>query len=196
MLARLRIGDTFLTHGFLLRGEDPWQCRLCYISLSHAPYMNIIIINISRTFIGSFYRYTQPYCWVMIPSCPLKRFLKTSRALGIYKFYNGYAIGALGNLYPIVLFFGIVSHPDKIKIGYLTADVWPYVPNLLRCFKCNRFGYAAGACRGTHFCARCIYPGRTPKNARIRVCVFHKNTRTTPDHVPNGSSKKRYSTSK
>ncbi|GBM35026.1 hypothetical protein AVEN_240382-1 [Araneus ventricosus] len=31
----------------------------------------------------------------------------------------------------------------------------PYIPNPLRCFKCQRFGHSKLACRGTLACARC-----------------------------------------
>ncbi|XP_064465286.1 uncharacterized protein LOC135376727 [Ornithodoros turicata] len=55
----------------------------------------------------------------------------------------------------VVLTFDRPSLPDKLKVGYLSAEVRPYIPNPLRCFKCNRFGHAADACRESSCCARC-----------------------------------------
>ncbi|XP_064475742.1 uncharacterized protein LOC135389638 [Ornithodoros turicata] len=55
----------------------------------------------------------------------------------------------------IILTFDRPTLPDKLKVGYLSADVRPYVPNPLRCFRCNRFGHAADSCRGSACCARC-----------------------------------------
>lgn len=45
--------------------------------------------------------------------------------------------------------------PDKIKIGYLSFMVRPYVPPPLRCFKCQRFGHVAAVCRGKQRCLKC-----------------------------------------
>ncbi|GFT99488.1 uncharacterized protein TNCV_3239371 [Trichonephila clavipes] len=38
--------------------------------------------------------------------------------------------------------------PTNIKADYLNCKIRPYVPNPLRCFKCQRFGHSQTACRG------------------------------------------------
>ncbi|GBO11583.1 hypothetical protein AVEN_202519-1 [Araneus ventricosus] len=38
--------------------------------------------------------------------------------------------------------------------------VRPFIPNPLRCFKCQRFGHSQTNCRGTLTCARCAEKGR------------------------------------
>ncbi|KAM7293913.1 nucleolar GTP-binding protein 2 [Ixodes scapularis] len=45
--------------------------------------------------------------------------------------------------------------PQAVKAGYLHCRVRPYVPNPLRCFKCQRFGHGSRSCRGSDTCARC-----------------------------------------
>ena len=45
--------------------------------------------------------------------------------------------------------------PDTIKAGYLKIPVVPFISNLLRCFKCHRYGHGGNACRGKVTCARC-----------------------------------------
>ncbi|GBN34721.1 hypothetical protein AVEN_209368-1 [Araneus ventricosus] len=45
--------------------------------------------------------------------------------------------------------------PEYIKAGYVRCSVRPYIPNPLRCFKCQRFGHSKTSCRGTLICARC-----------------------------------------
>lgn len=55
----------------------------------------------------------------------------------------------------VVLTFNQPVLPEQIHVGYLVARVRPYIPNPLRCFRCNRFGHAAGTCRGSPCCARC-----------------------------------------
>ena len=45
--------------------------------------------------------------------------------------------------------------PTSIKAGYLNIPVEPFIPNPLRCFKCQRFGHGQNTCRGKLTCARC-----------------------------------------
>ncbi|KAM7313523.1 uncharacterized protein ISCGN_003385 [Ixodes scapularis] len=55
----------------------------------------------------------------------------------------------------IVLTFESTSLPEVVRAGYLQCRVRPYVPNSLRCFKCQRFGHGSRSCRGTNKCAKC-----------------------------------------
>ncbi|XP_064475513.1 uncharacterized protein LOC135389389 [Ornithodoros turicata] len=55
----------------------------------------------------------------------------------------------------VVLTFDKPTIPQTLKVGYLSAEVRPYIPNPLRCFRCNRFGHGADACRGSPCCTRC-----------------------------------------
>ncbi|GBM61180.1 hypothetical protein AVEN_178229-1 [Araneus ventricosus] len=55
----------------------------------------------------------------------------------------------------LVLTFHSPKLPQSIKAGYMNLAVKPYIPNPLRCFKCQRFGHSKLACRGTLACARC-----------------------------------------
>ncbi|GBN08076.1 hypothetical protein AVEN_273830-1 [Araneus ventricosus] len=41
----------------------------------------------------------------------------------------------------------------------MRLSVRPYIPNPLRCFKCQRFGHSKTSCRGTLTCARCAEVG-------------------------------------
>ncbi|GBN24737.1 putative RNA-directed DNA polymerase from transposon X-element, partial [Araneus ventricosus] len=48
----------------------------------------------------------------------------------------------------------------KITAGYISCDIRPYIPNPVRCFKCQRFGHTKTACRGSSaLCPRCSEPG-------------------------------------
>lgn len=55
----------------------------------------------------------------------------------------------------IILTFSQPKLPSHISAGYLKCSVRPYIPNPLRCFKCQRFGHSQNNCRGTETCARC-----------------------------------------
>lgn len=72
----------------------------------------------------------------------------------------------------LVLTFDRPTIPEKLKVGYLSTDVRAYIPNPLRCFRCNRFGHAAGACRGSPCCARCGLPEHETKDCKASYkCV-------------------------
>ena len=63
-----------------------------------------------------------------------------------------------GKLVPsrnIVLTFNTPTLPAVIHAGYLNCAVRPFIPNPLRCFKCQVFGHGQQSCRGKATCARC-----------------------------------------
>ncbi|GBM78697.1 hypothetical protein AVEN_239932-1 [Araneus ventricosus] len=60
----------------------------------------------------------------------------------------------------VILTFDTPVLPKKITAGYISCDIRPYIPNPVRCFKCQRFGHTKTACRGSSaLCPRCSEPG-------------------------------------
>nr|XP_054921733.1 uncharacterized protein LOC129382210 [Dermacentor andersoni]XP_054921734.1 uncharacterized protein LOC129382210 [Dermacentor andersoni]XP_054921735.1 uncharacterized protein LOC129382210 [Dermacentor andersoni]XP_054921736.1 uncharacterized protein LOC129382210 [Dermacentor andersoni] len=55
----------------------------------------------------------------------------------------------------LIITFGSSILPESMKAGYIKLRVWPYVPNPLRCFKCQCFGHSSQSCRGRQTCAKC-----------------------------------------
>ena len=53
------------------------------------------------------------------------------------------------------LTFDRPTPPGKLAAGYLKVDVSLYIPNPLRCFKCQKFGHDKDNCRGSQCCVRC-----------------------------------------
>ena len=49
--------------------------------------------------------------------------------------------------------------PDSLKICYLNIPVTQYVPNPLRCYKCQRFGHVTSKCKHNETCAKCSETG-------------------------------------
>ena len=45
------------------------------------------------------------------------------------------------------------------KICYLNIPLSHYVPNPIRCYKCQRFGHVTSKCKHTEVCARCSETG-------------------------------------
>lgn len=58
-----------------------------------------------------------------------------------------------------VLTFNTPTPPKDIRAAYMKIDVEPYIPNPLRCFKCQRFGHGKSSCNRNAVCARCGLEG-------------------------------------
>ena len=64
----------------------------------------------------------------------------------------------------IILTFDTPKPPSDIKAGYLNLKVRAYIPNPLRCFKCQKFGHSKTHCnRARAICARCGKEGHGDK---------------------------------
>ncbi|GBN04957.1 hypothetical protein AVEN_183222-1 [Araneus ventricosus] len=62
----------------------------------------------------------------------------------------------------------------------MRLSVRTYIPNPLRCFKCQRFGHSKSSCRGTLTCARCAEVGHESNDCtRTEKCVNCKGEHTS-----------------
>ncbi|GFV64317.1 uncharacterized protein TNCV_2502351 [Trichonephila clavipes] len=62
--------------------------------------------------------------------------------------------------------------PNTIKAGYLNCKIRPYIPNPLRCFKCQRFGHSQTSCRDQLTCSRCASVGHSSTDCTLKPkCV-------------------------
>ncbi|GFX54073.1 putative RNA-directed DNA polymerase from transposon BS [Trichonephila clavipes] len=72
----------------------------------------------------------------------------------------------------LILTFSSPTLPQTIKAGYLNCKIRPYIPNPLRCFKCQRFGHSQTACRGQLTCSRCASVGHASSDCSLELkCV-------------------------
>ncbi|GFV74543.1 uncharacterized protein TNCV_5129851 [Trichonephila clavipes] len=72
----------------------------------------------------------------------------------------------------IILTFSSPTIPHTIKAGYLNCKIRPYIPNHLRCFKCQRFGHSPSSCRGQLTCSRCASVGHASTDCNLEPkCV-------------------------
>ena len=69
--------------------------------------------------------------------------------------------GSRRNTNTFIITFKAPTIPKYLHIGYLRVPVSPYIPNPLRCFKCQKFGNGKNACRGRETCATCGQVGHT-----------------------------------
>ncbi|GBN64206.1 hypothetical protein AVEN_214804-1 [Araneus ventricosus] len=64
----------------------------------------------------------------------------------------------------VILTFNTPILPKSVKIAYMNCPVRHFIPNPLRCFKCQRFGHTITACRSKQICARCSLPDHGSNN--------------------------------
>ena len=63
--------------------------------------------------------------------------------------------------------------PKDIRIGYLKVNVEPFIPNPLRCFKCQKFGHGAQRCNSKEtVCPICasVHEGKCTKPPKCVNC--------------------------
>ncbi|GBM53573.1 hypothetical protein AVEN_105470-1 [Araneus ventricosus] len=88
--------------------------------------------------------------------------------------------GQLLNTKHLILTFDSAKLPENIKAGYMRLSVRTYIPNPLRCFKCQSFGHSKTSCRGTLTCARCAEVGHESTDCtRAEKCVNCKGEHTS-----------------
>lgn len=80
-----------------------------------------------------------------------------------------------------VLTFEAIELPDSIKIGYINARVSVYVPNPLRCFKCQKYGHGSNRCTGKEICSKCAGDHPVENCSSDTVCCA--NCTTARDHA-------------
>ena len=88
-----------------------------------------------------------------------------------------------------ILTFDVPTLPISVKAGYLHIPVVTYIPNPLRCFKCNKFGPGQNTCRNRLTCARCGQLDHESK-AFQNVRIVEGNNLHTRVSVQSGNWKK------
>ncbi|GFV88312.1 RNA-directed DNA polymerase from mobile element jockey [Trichonephila clavipes] len=73
----------------------------------------------------------------------------------------------------IILTFNKPKLPTTVKAGYLNCKIRPYIPNPLRCFKCQRFGHSQTSCRGQLTCSRCASVGHSSTDCTLEPKCFN-----------------------
>ena len=58
-----------------------------------------------------------------------------------------------------ILSFNTPTPPKSVKAAYMKVVVEPYIPNPLRCFKCQKFGHGKNNCNRSAVCSKCGQEG-------------------------------------
>ena len=81
--------------------------------------------------------------------------------------------GVLRNTVTVILTFGLSVLPSHVICGYLRVPVEQYIPNPLRCFKCQRFGHHINTCKKTKVCARCGKSDHDDRTCEASACCVN-----------------------
>jgi len=55
----------------------------------------------------------------------------------------------------VILTFNLDSLPERVSFCFLSFKVKTYIPQVIRCFKCQNFGHGIEQCRSKERCVRC-----------------------------------------
>ncbi|GFO05820.1 nucleic-acid-binding protein from mobile element jockey [Plakobranchus ocellatus] len=85
----------------------------------------------------------------------------------------------------VVLTFDSPKPPSRIRAGYLSLDVRPYVLLPMRCYKCQRYGHSKDRCKkSAALCVRCGKGGHLERDCSANLhCVNCKG-----DHAASSKS--------
>ncbi|GFV67001.1 uncharacterized protein TNCV_356871 [Trichonephila clavipes] len=82
----------------------------------------------------------------------------------------------------LILTFSSPTLPQTIKAEYLNCKIRLYIPNPLRCFKCQRFGHSQTSCHGQLTCSRCASVGHASTD-----CILEPTARNPIPLIPNSA---------
>ena len=66
----------------------------------------------------------------------------------------------------VILSFNTQTPPKYITVGFERVSVAMYIPNPLRCFKCQRYGHGSNNCKNQLACARCGTQGHNDSSCK------------------------------
>ena len=69
--------------------------------------------------------------------------------------------------------FASSTVPNKLIVGFLALSVAPYIPNPMRCFKCQLFGHHQGYCKRDAVCNKCGVQGHDDKTCTQDPCCVN-----------------------
>ena len=79
--------------------------------------------------------------------------------------------GKVTQLSLVCLTFDMVDLPLSITMGYQSYPVRAYVPDVIRCYKCQRIGHTVNNCKGPQKCVRCGGPHGFEQCTEERKCA-------------------------
>ncbi|GFT05543.1 RNA-directed DNA polymerase from mobile element jockey [Trichonephila clavipes] len=94
-----------------------------------------------------------------------------------------------------ILTFSKHTLPENILIGYLNIKIRPYIPNPLRCFRCQSYGHGTASCRGVATCSKCSSTEHASEacTTERRKCANCKGEHAAYSKIcQSGSKKKKY----
>ena len=99
------------------------------------------------------------------------------------------------NNYTFIVTFNTSVIPKHITIGYIRLPASVYIPNPLRCFKCQKYGHGKNSCRERETCSTCGQIGHTNSIALVSPSVRTALAGTLPSACTarNGCLKKEFS---
>ena len=71
--------------------------------------------------------------------------------------------------------------PEKLVVGRLRYDVRPYIPNPLRCYRCQKYGHGDKKCKNEPICKKCGEKSHENACTSAQICISCKATSHSVD---------------
>ncbi|GBM70034.1 hypothetical protein AVEN_235027-1 [Araneus ventricosus] len=186
-LTRLRIGHTRFTHKHLIFDERAPECPTCHQNFT-VHHILIECPSFKSHRVSHFHSSSVTLQDLGVISCgellneseeKITEELKSQGVIHVRRITMR-RDGQLLNTKHLILTFDSNKLPEHIKAGYMRLSVRAYIPNSLRCFKCQSFGHSKTSCRGTLTCARCAEVGHESTDCtRTEKCINCKGKHTS-----------------
>ena len=89
----------------------------------------------------------------------------------------------------LFLNFNTPEMPKEITVGYLKLKVALFVPNLMRCFNCNKFGQTYQCCK---VAVKCQWCGKDKHEGRCEGPKLCSNCNPMPHRLEEGEKNSVY----
>lgn len=71
-----------------------------------------------------------------------------------------------------IVTFDFTERPEILRIGYLDLVTRDYIPDPLRCYRCQKFGHMATSCKNMALCVRCAKEEHKPEECKTGLeCI-------------------------
>ena len=93
-----------------------------------------------------------------------------------------------------ILTFQSQTLPKYIRVGYYRVAVSQFIPNPIKCYKCQKFGHTKFNCSKNEVCNKCVQEDHTDSQEckNESTCVVKEIIQQIIGHVQNGNKRKKY----
>lgn len=158
--------------GLLIKAKD-YKAANSIFQISHIPGFDVTVSEYSQ--LNKSTGVVHDKSLVAATDEEITEALKTLHCTKVRRVQKTLADGHKIDTGTFFITFGTVVLPKYVTIGYSSLQVSPFVPNPMRCFKCQKFGHPSSSCKAVEKicvnCGKAEHTGEGDKCAEPKKCV-------------------------